>query len=332
MSKPIRTKKLVTSREPSRSIMGTRRFKQLRFRQLRAFVELAKAGSFAAVAEKLELAVPSVWQQVRALEKAFDCEFVHTEGRRLVFTDRGQLLLNMAAPLVKGFDELVQTFSEPPEQLQKQLSFAAGNMTLTSELPGPLVRFRREHPDVELRLIDRGSAGCLELVEKGEVDIAVAGRLDDSPLPSLRTERLTRYPFVFICRDDHELAHATRLSLKTIARFPFVIPGAGMNARRRLDEVFEAAGLRSGLQVLMEANTKELLLDYVQLGFGVAVVSMSPVKMRRFGRDGGDHLVFHDLSRLFGYENIDLCVRRSRFQPPHEKAFCDLLLEACAGA
>ncbi len=53
--------------------------------------------------------------------------------------------------------------------------------------------------------------------------------------------------------------------------------------------------------------------------------------MRRFGRDGGDHLVFHDLSRLFGHENIDLCVRRSRFQPPHEKAFCDMLLEACGG-
>ena len=134
--------------------MEIRRFKQLRFRQLRAFVELAKARSFAAVAEKLEISVPSVWQQVRALEKAFNCELVHAEGRRLVFTDRGQLLLNMAAPLVKGFDELVQTFSEPTEQARKQLSLASPNMTLTNELPRPLNRFRHEYPDVELRLID----------------------------------------------------------------------------------------------------------------------------------------------------------------------------------
>jgi DNA-binding transcriptional LysR family regulator len=310
--------------------MQMRRFKQLRFRQLRSFVELAKAGSFAAVAEKLEISVPSVWQQVRALEKAFDCELVHTEGRRLVFTDRGQLLLNMSAPLVKGFDELVRTFSEPTEQAHKQLSLAAPNMTLTNELPRPLDRFRHAHPDVELRLIDRGSAACIEMVESGEVDMAVAGRLDDKPLPSLRTERLTRYPFVFICRDDHALAGAGRLSLKMIARHPFVIPGIGTNARRRFDEVFTGAGLRAGMQVVMEANTKELLLNYVQMGFGVAVVSMSPVAMTRLAGDGRSRLVLHDLSRLFGHENIEMFIRRARFQPPHERAFCDLLLEACA--
>lgn len=312
--------------------MASRRFKQLRFRQLRAFVELSTVGSFAAVAEKLDLSVPSVWQQVRALEKAFGCELVHTEGRRLVFTDRGQLLINMAAPLVKGFDELVQTFSHPPEESRKSLSLAAPNIALTNELPGPLDRFRREYPEVELRLVDRGSAACVELVETGEVDMAIAGRLDDEQLPTLKTERVTRYPFVFICRADHELAEVGRLSLKTISRHPFVLSGGGTNARVRFDEVFSQAGLREQLQVVMEANTKELLLSYVQMGFGVSVASMSPVAMQRMTGEGRrTPLVFHDVSRLFGHENIELFVRRSRYQPAHEKAFCDMLLEACRG-
>ena len=43
--------------------------------------------------------------------------------------------------------------------------------------------------------------------------------------------------------------------------------------------------------------------------------------MKRFAADGGQSaLVFHDLSRLFGHENIDLFVRKSRYQPPHERA------------
>ncbi len=164
------------------------------------------------------------------------------------------------------------------------------------------------------------------------MDVAVAGRLDEDPLPSLRTELVTRYPFVLICRNDHELAEATRLSLKTIARHPFVIPGAGTNARIRFDEVFTAADLRQQLQVVMEANTKELLLSYVQMGFGIAVASMSPMAIKRFAAEGGrSPLVFHDLSRLFGHENINLFVRKSRYQPPHERAFCDMLLEACRG-
>ena len=80
----------------------------------------------------------------------------------------------------------------------------------------------------------------------------------------------------------------------------------------------------------MEANTKELLLSYVQMGFGVSVASMSPLAMQRMAAESRrGPLVFHDMSRLFGHETIDLCVRRSRFQPPHEKAFCDMLLDAC---
>ena len=58
---------------------------------------------------------------------------------------------------------------------------------------------------------------------------------------------------------------------------------------------------------------------------------VQPVAFELAG-NGRGQIVFHDLSRLFGHENIELFIRRARFQPPHEKAFCDLVIEACAGA
>jgi hypothetical protein len=49
---------------------------------------------------------------------------------------------------------------------------------------------------------------------------------------------------------------------------------------------------------------------------------MSPMAMQRLAADGGrSPLVFHDLSRLLGHENIDPVVQKSRYQPSHERAF-----------
>lgn len=59
-----------------------RYFKELRLRQLRAIVELARRGSFAEVARALDPSVASVWQQIRGMEKEFGVPLVQVVGRR----------------------------------------------------------------------------------------------------------------------------------------------------------------------------------------------------------------------------------------------------------
>ena len=60
-----------------------RYFKELRLRQLRAIVELARRGSFAEVARALDLSVASVWQQIRGMEKEFGVPLVQVVGRQV---------------------------------------------------------------------------------------------------------------------------------------------------------------------------------------------------------------------------------------------------------
>ena len=60
-----------------------RYFKEMRFRQLRALVELARHKTFSAVASELGLSVSSTWQQVRALEEEFDVQLVAAKGQHV---------------------------------------------------------------------------------------------------------------------------------------------------------------------------------------------------------------------------------------------------------
>lgn len=306
-----------------------KRFKQLRFRQLRALVQLAEQGSFAAAAKRLGLAATSVWQQVRSLETLLGKEFVHAEGRTLSLTPAGQRLLALASPLVRGFDDLEASFVEEAPEPGKSLTLAAPSAYLVHDLPRLWARFRAEHADVSLRLLERDSASCIRLVEQGEADLAVAGMLDD-PLPSgLASRRLARHPFMFVCPADHPLATAARLSLAAIARQDLVLNAEGGNARSRIAVVLGKAGLRRSLHVAMEAAGDEPLLDFVRKGFGVAVVPMSPAAAAEATAAGG-RLVFRDVSRLFGHETVSLVYRRFHCQSAHERALSELLTTSAA--
>lgn len=307
-----------------------RRFKQMRFRQLRAFAELAEHGSFAATAKRLNIAVTSVWQQVRALEASLGAELVRAEGRSLALTPDGQRLLRLVSPLVRGFDELQRSFADRPPEPPTVLTLAASAAALEHDLAGTVASFEAMHADVDLRLIERDSATCLRMVEEGAADIAVAGTLDDAFPAALAARRLARHPFMFVSRPDHALARSPRLSLANLARQAFVVHAEGSSARGRLDEVFGRAGLRGGFHVAMEAAVDESLLEHVRKGYGIAIVPVSDSTAAAEAAAGPAGLVLRDVSRLFGHETISVFQRRFRCQTAYEKDLCDLLLVLAA--
>ena len=94
--------------------MAKRRyFKQLRIAQFRAMLELSRGKGFAAAATVLDLATPSVWQQVRALEDEFDVQLVEVNGQQVTLTDHGRLMVELATPVVDGFDGIIEQFHSP---------------------------------------------------------------------------------------------------------------------------------------------------------------------------------------------------------------------------
>ncbi len=309
---------------------STRRFfKELRFQQLRALVEVAGQKSFAGAAHRLGLATPSVWQQVRGLEVEFGVELVNVTGKTVELTDDGAALADLARPLVAGFDSLHEAFAGRTNLGPKRLVLASTLQLLKNELREPLAEYRRRHPDVHLTIIDRPSTAARQCLENGEADIAVVGLLGATPGPSLVTTRLTAYPFVLLALTGHPVLSVSRLTARAIAKHPLVLPSVVANSRSRLDEVFRRAGVADELNVVADGSNFDLLFDYVVQGFGVSVVSVSPLILERLTSDRhGPPVVVRDLTRLFGEEAVVLLRRAGRFEAPHHRAVTELIQAA----
>jgi molybdate transport repressor ModE-like protein len=305
-----------------------RYFKELRFRQLRALVELSRKGSFSAVAEAFQMSVPSVWQQVRALEDEFGVEMVRQTGKSAALTEQGELLVQLAQPLVEGFDHIREIFANKNARVPRRITIATTASLLLHELQAPLAVFRERFPDVEITLIDRPSAVARKLLETGEADVAILGQIGEKAALQLAVKPLTNYPFLLVCPEGHPLLRARTVKLADVIKHPLVMPSDGSNSRRHVQEVLEGAGHWQQAHIALTASSFDILAGYVRMGFGISVTSISPmiVHEANAGHPSYRSVGFRDISRLFGQEQIVIAHRKTKIELPHHKAFRDIVI------
>lgn len=301
-----------------------RYYKELRIAQLRAIVELSRCRSFAATAASLDLSTPSVWQQVRGLEKEFDMPLVVVKGQQVELTSQGETLVELARPVVQGFDAIRQDFSSQ-QAVKTTLSVAAPNDILVYDLPNTIRSYCQAFPDVSLSLVDLPSNPCRELLDSGEVDLAVVGQLALDQTSTLLVDHVGDFPFMLICVPGHPLLEIKSITLEDLAKYPLIMPSVGTNSRSRIEAVFSKSIPLSKLNVAFEASTKSLLMQYVGMEFGIAIAPVSGGFKRQLEIEPLH--AFVNLTHLFGYEHVAILRRRHRFESSHQAAFREALLE-----
>ncbi len=306
-----------------------RYFKEVRFRQIRALVELSRQGSFAATAAAMDLAVPSVWQQIRSLEDEYGVQFVVAEGSKVSLTDDGRALVDLAAPLVESFDGLRVMFEDQRSTAARTLTVVAPSAMLTGALRRPIILYRQHHPKVKLVLLDRPSYLARQVIQQDEADLAIMGMATgDEVMPQFQYQPLARYAFYLMCPADHALARARQLTLAGIVTQPLVLAPEESSSHRQIRQVFAQAGMADRMNVTMTATNRALLLNYVAIGFGIAVgTSAASIKPPKRGA-GEAEVVVRDVATLFGHEEVFLVQRKGRFEPAHVRAFRELVLKA----
>lgn len=138
---------------------------------LRSFVAIVDAGSMLNAAEQVFVTQSALSLQIKRLEEMLQQPLFTREGRRLALTPAGQVLLDYARRALNLNDEAVSAVSlgqfSGPVRIGMVQDFAE---TLLS---GMLARFSELHPDTQIYARVAGTAELLELLDRGQLDIAL---------------------------------------------------------------------------------------------------------------------------------------------------------------
>lgn len=157
-------------------------------RSIRVVVAVADAGSFTGAALALGIGQSAVSHGVARLERALGVELFERRRDGVVTTAVGEALVARVAPALAEIDAAIRAAVESPPEGSVTLSVSTSLATywLTPRLPA----FKREHPDIELRVLTTDTD---REVGRDGADLWIPlGPIDDPSLDSVPfcTERL----------------------------------------------------------------------------------------------------------------------------------------------
>jgi DNA-binding transcriptional LysR family regulator len=293
------------------------RYKQNRFQQLRGFCYAATWGSISKAAKRMNLSQPAVSQQIQSLESEMDVTLFFRRGSKIQLTHDGQLLYEMAHPLVEQMEHLDAQFRLRRLEVDEgHIEVAAGTSTILYFLPKHVEEFHRAHPKIEVRLHNVTGLEGLEQLRTGLVDFAV-GPLMTVP-EDIEFHPIVSYEPVIITCIGHPLAYK-RLSLKEISHYPLILPPRGLSTWNLVDTTFKKHGL--SYNVAMEVGGWEVIKKYVELDLGISLIIS-------IGICGQEKIEVIPAGEFFPKRTYGVVLRKGRILTPQAKRFVDLLLAA----
>jgi DNA-binding transcriptional LysR family regulator len=292
----------------------------MEWQQLLGFYQVAKLGSFTKAAAATFRTQSALSQQVKALEDELGSPLLERLARRrLQLTPAGSKLLAFAHDLLSRYDRLQEELQALQGRPQGPLSLAAPFTTLYHLLPGALMAYLRQFPDVELTLLDRGQAAVLTLVKDGEVDFGLT--LESLVPKDLTAHRWLTVDTVLLAPRDHPLTRVRRVTWRQIARYPLILSPRSHESggRRLLEEQFQKLGL--SCRIILESSNVELSARYVETGLGLAFATLA----RRLPPQPQRNLAYIPLNHYFKPDHLALVMRRHKLLTPYKLAFINLL-------
>lgn len=157
---------------------------------LQAFIDVARQGTFSAVAKSRNIAVSSVSRQVDALEAALGVRLFHRSPRRLLLTDAGEQFMPRAIGIVEELDDAMAALLDAQAEPSGALSVTAPSAFGRRHVAPAAATFLQQHPLIELDL--HFSDEWVDLASS-RTDVAIrSGTLPDSDLTATRLAPVRR--------------------------------------------------------------------------------------------------------------------------------------------
>ncbi len=197
-------------------------------RRLLTFRTVAHERSFSRAAGKLSLSQPSVSHQIALLETEAGVRLLDRGRGGLRLTPAGAVLLDHADHLAWRLELADTQIAELATAARAHLRLGAFPTALASFVPAAIVRLRRDHDDLRVRLSDVPAAGLEARFLRGEFDVALGYQ---DPTTERReyqdAERIDLFQEVFLIGlpPEHRLAStAGPIALVSLADEDWIVP------------------------------------------------------------------------------------------------------------
>lgn len=189
-------------------------------RQLRAFIAVARTGSFTLAADSLHVTQSALSGLIKELEQAVGVQLVDRTTRRIQLSEVGRECYPLFDKILHDLDSVLGEITNLKTLKKGVVRIAVPQLLACTLMPEVIAAYKKQHRDVQVRLVDCGVESVVERVQSGEVDVAVGPERAETP--GIEARELFEMPFVLVFPKKHPLGKQKRITWSDAMRYPFI--------------------------------------------------------------------------------------------------------------
>lgn len=238
----------------------------MELRHLRYFVSVAEEASVSKGALRVNICQPALSRQIRDLETELGVRLFDRVGRRIQLTAEGGDLLRQSRDVLAHAAAFIERARSLVSGMTGVLRVGATPQTMQSVLAGFLPKFQRARPNVDVRLTEDGGVRLYELVERGDLHLALSGILTGGHL-----ECRHLFPIrVLAVAAGPRWKRRRTIEVSELASEPLLLLSRDFGSRLLFDAACRIAQLQP--RVVLESREPHSLIALAEAGQGVAIV------------------------------------------------------------
>jgi DNA-binding transcriptional LysR family regulator len=241
------------------------------FELYKVFFYVATHRSFSAASGKLFLSQSAVSQSIRLLEDKLGCRLFNRSTKQVQLTYEGELLfqhIEKAFHLIKAGE---RSIAEIHSLDQGEIHIGASDTICKYYLLAYLKQFAGQYPRIKIKITNRTSPVCLDLLHKGLVDIAVVNLPDGKEQKNTAVKKLKLLQDVFVAGQAYQQLQNQKLQLKDLEQYQLLMLEKNTVTRDFFDMLLKQHNVAVTPEI--ELGSLDLVIELTKIGLGLSFIT-----------------------------------------------------------
>jgi len=240
------------------------------FKQLEAFISVAKLRSFSKAANAIYLSQPTISSHISSLEKELRLQLFDRTSKEVNLTPAGESFLQYANDIINTRNHAITELSNFNNNISGKLNISASTTPCNAILPSLINKFNELYSNVKFNVKEQGSVGIIKDILDLNCEIGLVGT-------SIDNEKIKSYKIMedeLVIVSNPQLNLPDKLSIEELLKQNFIIREKDSATRHTLEASLSDSNIDlNKLKVLCEVNNVDAQLKFVKLGMGISIMS-----------------------------------------------------------
>ena len=242
----------------------------LNYELYKVFYQVAVDLSFSKAAENLFISQSAVSQNIKNLENELKTELFIRSTKNVQLTESGKLLFEHIEPAFNLIENGEKSIREINALERGEIHIGANDTISKDYLLPYLKKFHQLYPEVQIKITNRTSSTCIELLQQNKVDLIISNLPNPKITEQMEYQEIFKFNDIFIAAAEFKDLKNKEISLKELRNYPLLMLEAKTTTRKFLEKALTELDIK--IEAAVELGSVDLLIEMTKIGLGIALV------------------------------------------------------------